>query len=273
MDIRSILVNVDLNPSDSMALTYASGLAAAFDAELIGIAADEPSLTFVGVDGVPAAVDFYAVERTEIERRLQSAEERFHAALVPGTRSQWHAFVAGTVRSLIDEARLADVVVTGARTASTFGNPHHVDLGQLVLGAGRPVIAVADAMPAYACDKVVIAWKDTREARRAVADALPLLKRASDVVAITISEGDTGSEQAKLNDLLSWLARHGVKARSELMTSSDGFVDVLESAARAAEADLVVAGGYGHSRMREWLFGGMTRNLIEATSLNRLLSN
>ena len=138
---------------------------------------------------------------------------------------------------------------------------------------GRPIIAVGEAVTEFADRKIVVAWKDTREARRAVADALPFLQRAQDVIAITVSEGDRSAEKGSLDDLLAWLDRHDVKARAELLENQEGFVDVLESTARAYQADLVVSGGYGHSRMREWLFGGITRNLLEANTLNRLFSN
>jgi len=106
-----------------------------------------------------------------------------------------------------------------------------------------------------------------------VADAVPFLQRAKQVLAITVGEGDRAAERGSLDDLLAWLARHGVTASADLIENKEGFVDVLESTSRAYQADLVVSGAYGHSRMREWLFGGMTRNLLQANTLNRLFSN
>jgi nucleotide-binding universal stress UspA family protein len=132
---------------------------------------------------------------------------------------------------------------------------------------------VADESAPFNCERIVVGWKDTREARRALVDALPFLERAKAVNVITISEGEADAEREKLDQILAWLDAHGVSASSELIESDGGFVDVLESTARASHADLVVAGGYGHSRMRELLFGGMTRNLIAASSINRLFSN
>ena len=76
-----------------------------------------------------------------------------------------------------------------------------------------------------------------------------------------------------MDDLIAWLAKHGVAATGNVIANPEGFVDVLESTAIAGRVDLVVAGGYGHSRMREWLFGGMTRNLLKSSLLNRLFSN
>lgn len=273
MDIRSILVNVDLNAADSTSLKYAIDLARRFDAELIGLAADEPNLTVAGMDAGAAAADFYSMQRTDIEKQLVVAEKQFRALVPAGIKSQWFAFVDNPIRALIDRARIADLIVTGATVSATFRPPRKVDLGELVLGSGRPVIDVADGLTDAKTDKIMIGWKDTREARRAVVDALPFLRLAKNVRAITVSEGDTGLERNKLDDLLAWLARHDVKADGEVLSNAEGFVDVLESTARAYQADLLVAGGYGHSRLREWLLGGVTRNLLEANTLTRLLSN
>ena len=136
-----------------------------------------------------------------------------------------------------------------------------------------PVIDVAKGQTKLSADKIVIGWKDTREARRAVADALPLLQRAKEIAALTISEGDNAYEKASLDDLVAWLAGHGVSATAELVENKENYEDVLETNASFRQADLLVTGGYGHSRMREWLFGGVTRNLLKSDTLTRFFSN
>jgi len=273
MDIRSILVNVDLDAANSTALDYAIDLSAKFGADLIGVAAEEPNFAYLGVDAGATALDVYSLERTDIEKRLDAAESAFKAKVPAGMVAHWHAYVSNSVRALIEQATAADLIVTAAKASSTFGGQQVVDLGELVLASGRPVIDVAAAAGKAKFDTIVIGWKNTREARRAVADALPLLKLGKAVTAITVSEGDREDEYRRLEELVAWLGRHGVTAKSELLPNEDGFIDVLESTARAMKADLVVAGGYGHSRMREWLFGGITRNLLAANTLNRLFSN
>lgn len=273
MDIRSILVNVDLDSANSTVLRYAVHLAEQMDAELIGVAADDPSLALIGLDGGVAAADFYAMERSGIEKRLAAAEAQFHSLVHAGMKTQWRAYLAPEVQSVIDTARIADLIVTGATKSPTFQEQRRVDLAQLILGAGRPVLDVAQNATAFACEKIVIGWKDTREARRAAADAMPFLQRAKHVLAVTVGEGDRAAERRSLDDLLVWLAGHGVTASGDLIENKEGLDDVLESTSRTYQADLVVSGAYGHSRMREWLFGGMTRNLLEANTLNRLFSN
>jgi nucleotide-binding universal stress UspA family protein len=271
MSIRTVLVNVDTDSDDPV--NYAASLAQAFGAALLGVAADQPLIAFGGVDAYKASLDHYAIIREGIERQLEAAEERFRRSIPAGMESHWLPRI-GDVSELVVEAALrADLIVTTHQSTGAFPQSSDVDLGRIILGSGRPVLVVADESAAFNCERIVVGWKDTREARRALVDALPFLDRARDVRIITISEGDAGAERHKLKEVLAWLDAHGVAASDELIESEAGFVDVLESTARASQADLVVAGGYGHSRMRELLFGGMTRNLIAARSLNRLFSN
>lgn len=273
MDIRSILVNVDVDATKSSTLDYAIDLAAKCDAELIGLAAEAPNFAYVGIDSGAAAVDTFAMEREEIERRLSTAQEDFDRRVPKSMPRKWLAFLDSPTRAIIDNATAADLIVTSSRVSSTFGGQQVIGLGEVVLAAGRPVLDIQNGASVAKLDTIVIAWKNTREARRAVADALPLLKIAKSVTAITVSEGDGAYELAQLEALAAWLAEHGVAAKIELINNAEGFADVLESTALAMTADLIVAGGYGHSRMREWLFGGVTRNLLATNTLNRLLSN
>lgn len=273
MDIRSILVNVDVSPTTSTVLTCAIGLAKRFGADLIGVAADEPSLAVVGLDGGAAAAEFYATERMEIETRLSAAEVRFKGLVPAGIKSDWRAFVSSPTRSMADTGRCADLIVTGSTVSGAYDSVRKIDVGELVLSSGRSVLLVGDGVSEIKGEKIVIGWKDSREARRAVSDAMPFLVAAKEVTAITISEGDAVSERANLDDLLAWLKRHGVQASGDVITPSGSSVNTLQDAAHARRADLVVSGGYGHTRMREWLLGGVTRDLIGARNLNRFFSN
>jgi nucleotide-binding universal stress UspA family protein len=273
MDIRMIAVAVDLETVSSATLTAAIDLAQKFNATLIGVGADEPSTMGVGIDGGVAALDFYKAELDEIQARFKAAEPKFLEAASGKLKTEWRTFLASPERAMISTGLSADLLVTPGTVSAVFGSPRPFNAGDVVLAAGRPLIALATGAAKVSSDKTMIGWKNTREARRAVADALPFLKQAKEVHAITISEGDADTERQSLADLVAWLSAHGVKADSELIENQDGFIDVLESTARARQADLLVTGGYGHSRMREWLFGGMTRDLLEATDVTRFFSN
>ena len=120
----------------------------------------------------------------------------------------------------------------------------------------------------------MVAWKDCRESRRAVVDAMPFLRNAKEVTVFNIAEEGTLAGRAGVADVVRFLMKHGVKARSQLM-ESDGLSagDAIIVAADQLGTDLIVAGGYGHSRFREWAFGGATRSLLKSGSFHRLLSN
>jgi nucleotide-binding universal stress UspA family protein len=119
----------------------------------------------------------------------------------------------------------------------------------------------------------MVAWKDTREARRAISDALPFLNQAKQVNVLTHSEGDAATETRSLAEVVEWLGRHGVLAESRLVDQGVEFLDALGLLTLTETPDLIVAGGYGHSRFREWLFGGVTNDLLAARNISRLFSN
>ena len=147
------------------------------------------------------------------------------------------------------------------------------DLSNLLMQAGRPVLAVPAEAESFSAERILIAWKDTREARRAVSDALPLLRRAAHVQILTVEEGDNSQERASVSDVAQWLARHQVTA--EVVTrSGDGDISrSLEFGIAAFRPDLVVAGAFGHSRFREWILGGVTRGLLANPTISILFSH
>lgn len=274
MEIRTILVNLDVDSFSPSLVKCAGNLAKRFNALLIGLSAAEPSPALVGVEGAVATVEFYEQEREEIEARLRSLESEFRSLVPAGVETTWRSYVEAPNRSVAATARSADLIVTGSHLGSINQNYlRSLDVGELVLTAGRPILVVGSGVAEIKADKIVVGWKDAKEARRAVRDALPFLKAASDVVVVTIDEGDLGAERANLDELLTWLRRHDVKARGDVYPAKGGQAGSLEATAKLLEADLVVTGGYGHSRLREWLFGGMTRDLLATQTINRFMSN
>jgi nucleotide-binding universal stress UspA family protein len=119
--------------------------------------------------------------------------------------------------------------------------------------------------------KALVAWKDGREARRAVADAVPFLSRATEVVVATVDPDGSRQSRDGVADVVAWLDRHGIKARGEILPGRDEGARLAEFAAGLG-ADLVVSGAYGHSRLREWVLGGVTRSLLDDVRLNRFMS-
>ncbi|MEI9924279.1 MAG: universal stress protein [Bradyrhizobium sp.] len=123
-------------------------------------------------------------------------------------------------------------------------------------------------------ERVVIGWKDTRETRRAVFDALPLLKRAAHVAVVEIcAEEDIAAARTRVEDVVGWLKWHGIAAESHPSRSTGDDASLLHAIAQEQGANMVVAGAYGHSRVREWVLGGMTRDLLLSGKNFSLLSH
>ena len=138
--------------------------------------------------------------------------------------------------------------------------------------AGRPVLVVPDGAATAKFETVMVAWTDTRECRRAISDALPMLHAADRVVIAEVAI-DAIDARAPIDDAAAWLARHGVDADKIVARMKGTSIDTHAAVADEVEADLVVAGAYGHSRIREWAFGGVTRDLLLRDRRCTLLSH
>jgi nucleotide-binding universal stress UspA family protein len=165
---------------------------------------------------------------------------------------------------LIAHSRRHDLVVVkgGSRIDGAMGSD---DVGRLVLSAGRPVL-LAPAVHARMVRRVVVAWKDTPEAARAVTAAMPVLKVAKSIYVVEASEDD--DPQAGQNGVVNHLQWHGIAAEAHRVEPRGrAAYDAVLETARALDADLLVAGAYGRSRLSEIVFGGFTEGLLEDASL------
>ncbi|MFN3546681.1 MAG: universal stress protein [Mesorhizobium sp.] len=273
MSYRSILVQIDIDGATEPRIRFAKEIARRFDAALSGFCAAQPHPAVAPMDGAIVAGELIRRETEEIQARLDEIGSAF--AEMAGAGAAFTGLVGEPTRCLTELARRADLIVTGPRDEDRGWDGYRaVDLGSLILSAGRPILVATRSQAALKGDRVLVAWKDAREARRAVVDALPFLKTAHEVLVATVEEDDRPHARESLADVVAFLANHGVTARSEcLMPADEEFGDTISTAAFEMGADLIVSGGYGHSRLREWAFGGVTRRLIEASSTNRLFSN
>lgn len=269
MSYKTIVVNlaVDANPAPIVKL--ATELAQRFDAHLVGFAAaDVPPLVSTG-EGLVYEGEVMQIARTEIEKRLAELRDIFEKIVPTSISSEWTQYICGPTRALGIAARSADLIVTADGGEDVF---RAVDIGSLVLGAGRPVLVTSGNAEHLLAKTVLVAWKDSREARRALSNSLPFLAKANEVVVATMETGPTGDVRNSLADVAVFLEQHGITARTEVI-AGDADGDRLVAFARSIHADLIVSGAYGHSRLREWAFGGVTRSLIDESGINRLLSN
>ena len=269
MSYKSIIANIAIDAAPAPIVKLGVELAERFGAHLIGLAAaDVPPLVATG-NGMVYEGEIMQIQRTEIEKRLAELRAEFERLVPASVSSEWGQAVSSPTRFLSVSARAADLIVTGGGDGEDVYRA--VDVGSLALGTGRPVLVTASNVEHVMAKTVLVAWKDTREARRAIADALPFLAAAREVVVATIDNDRSESVRYSLADVAAYLENHGIMPQTELLTGeADG--DRLVAFARSIHADLIVSGAYGHSRLREWAFGGVTRTLIEDNSINRFLS-
>lgn len=274
MTYNTIVVQLDVDAAATPRLTFALSIARRFEADLIGFAAAEPHIFVPRDESGLVAAEMMRQRTEEIEERLKALKEEFLSIAGNGERVSWRGEIGNPTQLLATHARAADLIVTGTPAEFTQDEHRTVDAGALILSAGRPVLFATETLAPLNAQKIVIAWKDAREARRAVADAMPFLKSAQEVAVVTIAEGDQKEARESAADVVRFLMRHGAKAVSDVLGIGGANPEqAISEIAREKSADLVVSGGYGHSRLREWAFGGMTRSLLADSSLHRLISN
>ena len=270
-----IMVHLDLGSPNTALLWTARMLGERFGATIIGIAACEPIQLDYSSDYVP--INLIEQDQAAMADAVSAAEAAFRSALreLPG-KVEWRSRTAFAilVDYVADQARCADLVVMTASSDGAFGGSRRISAGDLVIGCGRPVLVLPPDAVARRLQRVMVAWKDTRESRRAIVDALPLLRAAAHVglVELTKSAG-LDEARSRLTDVATWLSRHSVAASVTIVPARDDDAAQLLAIAREQDADVIVAGAYGHSRLREWALGGVTRDLLAQQECSVLLSH
>jgi nucleotide-binding universal stress UspA family protein len=272
MSYKTLLVHVEPSPESNARLRAAVALGIQLDATLVGVGGSEP-LYFdnpaIADGGGMIVEDIDTLDRAE----LAEAESLFRGATgsLPSA-AVWLSSRDYPEHALQIYAAGADLIVasshSGAKTAAGAA-------AGLVLRAGIPILTVPPDLAAIRTKRIVIAWKNTREARRAVSDALPLLIAADDVTVLGVcSPVETGAGYEGLDEVVGRLKRHGIQAAPKTVegSSRDGF-DAIAKFAEAHLVDLIVAGAYGHSRFGEWMLGGVTQDLLAYSPLPVLFSH
>lgn len=262
MTYAAILVHAEPGPEASARLRLAADIANTFDAVLIGVGAEIVYPITVGAFGETMVV----ASEEAVQSDLKAAEAAFRTAGQPVRKGvEWRVQSDFPETAMARHSRAADLVIAGPHQGMGVGFYAACNPGELLMHCGRPILVAPTGMDRLKASSVVIGWKDTRESRRAVSDALPFLKQASQVLLVGICEGeqDPNALKAELKDVAAALARHGVRASTAVRPRpSHGAAEDLMHVAEVQEADLMVIGGYGHSRLREWVFGGVTEAFL-----------
>ncbi len=273
MSIKTILVHAEPSSACDRRVRLAARLADLFGASVTGLGAEGfdavASSGYAGVDGM-----VIAAVRERIAIDLPAADDHFRELMTGCGDKSWISREGFPDKLLALHARGADLIVT-SRPRRGDGPSYAASPADLVMEAGVPILLTADSDADFLGERIIVGWKDTRESRRAVSDALPFLIRAGSVVIVAIrGEATTQIDEEGLRDVARRLARHGVNASVEAAPKGKASVaDALEEAANRHSADLIVSGAYGHSRLQEWILGGVTEDLIISSSKFVLLSH
>jgi nucleotide-binding universal stress UspA family protein len=267
---KDLIVPVTATPGDNDAINVGVALAQAFEARLtvlemvnLPVPAGNPW----GLMPDIAMSDVYSRLRAQGEINVARLKSRLEKEAVSSEVRMVESLFTEPARMAAHQAHYADLsIVAGSIGDTSEGAVTHAYFGGLLLESGRPVLVVPPRCKTPLPPKrIVLAWRPTHEAARAVHDALPFLRRAEevDVLVVNPAGGELGHGEQPGADVAAHLARHGVKTNVVLREARSRAVSsILLEHARESRAQMIVAGGYGHSRLREWAMGGVTRELL-----------
>jgi nucleotide-binding universal stress UspA family protein len=273
---KAILVHVDADDANSAGrVQLACQLAGECGATLLGVAAalPQPTVELLASGGAALAGGVLVSEHDDLEERFEAARTQFaHLTAEAGVTTQWRAVTDFPAVGLEAAAARADLIVVGPSRSSS-ARDGYFDYGDLVMRAGRPVLTVPARVNALAHRHAVVAWRNTPEARRALADAIALLALYSEVTLLHVREGAEAGDGG-LEDAQAYLDGHSIFAATKTVDAGRaGAARAIVDFATSVHADLIVAGAYGHTRLSEWAFGGVTRQLFHGSPIACLLSH
>jgi nucleotide-binding universal stress UspA family protein len=279
MAYRTILVHLDDHPRSVARLDVAIRLAQRFRAQLVGMYL-QPSYEIYPFAAEMLPADFV---QQSIEQRLdaqKASEAMFRETAAPASLAGFEfrapagdAYSVGTIH-----ARYADLVIVGQPERGSNDYPFTNDLAHtLVMASGRPVLLVPYAGEVVTLgERVLVAWKDTREAARAVGDAMPLLREAKLLQAVTVAPKEDEGVEAFVAEqqLKRYFELHELPGKVKRIVAPDANAgEFLLSQAADTSADLIVMGGYSRRRIRELIWGGVTRTMLRSMTVPVLMAH
>lgn len=281
MAIRTISVSLaDIERQDAV-MAAAFSLAVQHDAHVTGIYV-VPGLDDVMIPAGFGTAKLESEHRRFFEQRAPGTREKFEeAARRHAVKAEWR-MVEGQggmlANAVLQHASYADLIVTSQVSSSNAARTVEPDfVERLLLGSGRPVLIVPEAGDfSRIGSHVIIGWNATREAIRASFDAVPLLSKAGQVELVWVNAQNEPELSGDLpgTELAAVLSRHGADVTAKSLAAPElSPADALLNHAATVGADLLVMGGYGHSRLREYVFGGVTRGILETMTLPVLMSH
>jgi nucleotide-binding universal stress UspA family protein len=275
--VKDIIVNLSVTTEGSIVAKYAISAAAALQAHLTGVAfIYDPVVPISGAGYIPA--DVIETQREDNETAAEAAIKSFNAASdqagISAEPLMTSASLSGAGDQFARMARRFDLAIVGQAQPDISAMEQIIGENTL-FESGRPMIMVPYIQKtAFKTDNVMICWDGSRTAARAVADAIPIIRKGGRVEIVIVARERGKQDEIEGADIGQHLARHGLKV--DVHRISGGNIDVgdaLLSHAADSSADLMIMGGYGHSRLREFILGGVTRSIFESMTVPVLLSH
>jgi nucleotide-binding universal stress UspA family protein len=277
--IKDLVVDLSVAAERDPAAEFALSVASAFAARVVGVAFQSDPITPAALmDSMPPPPDLIEALRMESERAAKAAASRFDGAaklaFVSFETRIVTSTVAGAANRFAELARRFDLSVVAQAKPDALGAEALI-VEQALFDSGRPVLVVPYIQTApFKVDRVMLCWDGSRPAARAAGDALPILSRAQVIEVLTIESGKLKSDEIPGADIAEHLAHHGLNVTVTRTASGDVDVaNVILSHAADSGADLIVMGGYGHSRLREFVLGGATRGILTSMTVPTLMSH
>jgi nucleotide-binding universal stress UspA family protein len=275
--LKDIVVNLAIGEEKDHARDYAISVAAAFGAHLTGIAfVYDPILPPTLLGGIPA--DFIAQQREQAEKAAAESIAAFEAAATAAgvaceSRKQVES-LSGAAEMFGRIARRFDLAIVGQAEPDKFG-PGDMIAEAALFDSGRPVLIVPYIQrDPVSLERVMLCWDGSAVAARAIADAMPMLSRATMVEVVIGASERARADEIPGADIAHHLARHNLPVEMRRITLAGGDVgETLLSHAADVGATLIVMGGYGHSRLREFILGGATRGILKSMTVPVLMSH
>jgi nucleotide-binding universal stress UspA family protein len=275
--IKDIVVNLTLGVAADPACRYAISLAEAYNAHITGVAfAYDPPWPPSIMEG--AVIDVYRTAKDDQQKKAKEAVDRFAQATKQSQLSAKPLVIEASLLAATDAfaalGRTSDLVVVGQPEPD--GNATAQDMVETALFAsGRPTLIVPYIQKSgFSVDDVLCCWDGSRTAARAIGDSLPLLKKAKRVKVLTVVTGKFDENDVSGADLATHLARHAINTEVVRIPAADiDVANAILSHAADTDASMIVMGGFGHSRLREFVLGGATRGLLESMTVPTLMSH
>ena len=274
--LKDVVVNLSGRAPQDYAAEYAASVAATFSAYVVGISfLYEPVIPDGTLGGVP--IDLIELQREENSKAAKDAVGRFEAAVkqagISGETRILDATFGGAATLFAHIARRFDLAFVG-QAHREHGASDDLMIEGALFESGRPLVVVPYIQRrGLTLERVLVCWDGGRTAARAVGDAMPFLERAKAVDIVIVAE-ERKNDEITGTTMSEHLARHGVAAQVKRMARGDiAIEDVILSYAADSGADFMVMGGYGHSRLREFILGGVTRGILASMTVPVLMSH